>query len=258
MLGAGPYPCPPWNIPLPFAHREAGHPATRKVGSTLRIGARSCHSRRVGLKKERERAGERNWEATAPARLDRLRWVRSDAAAPGPRLHVRALLALRPKRRASPEPAVRLARVGCRAGLGWSRSAPQTLGGGARARKPCGAGWGRRGYAPRVPTRVWPPARGPTRRLCPRPGPRSLATPQPPARASPPQPPSLSPQSALRAWGPSTGDSSCGVKFNSQASSRRGLSTEVSSACAEGPQSPSGLAMNLWGPGTGRPCCSGP
>lgn len=54
--------------------RESGRPATRKVGPTLRIGAHSCHSRRVGLKKrerERERGKERKEVEEAAMRGDR-------------------------------------------------------------------------------------------------------------------------------------------------------------------------------------------
>lgn len=59
--------------------------------------------------------------------------MRSDAAAPGLRLLVRAPLALRPGRRASPEPAVRRARGG--AGPGWGgAAAPRKLWATERAR----------------------------------------------------------------------------------------------------------------------------
>lgn len=257
--------CPfsPQNIPLPSAHSER---ATRRLGAPqpgrwdllCGLGLTAVTPEGWGLEseregeREREKLGSNSLSPPGHAALGALGCSRPGPAPPRPR-------AARP-----PPGAPRVSGAGrapgargSRAGLGWSRSAPQTLGDRTRAREPCGAGWGRRGCAPRVPKRAWSPARGPPRRLCPRPGPRSLAAPPLPGRDSPPRQRSRSPRSSLRAWGSGTGDPLRGVKFISLASFQRSRSTEVSSACAEGPRSPRGLAMDLWGPSSGRLCHSG-
>lgn len=128
------------HLPPIRAHREgdceAGRPATRKVGPTLRIGAHSCHSRRVGLKKrERRREEEREIRKQQPQPA----WARCSGCARMQPPRARAYSSAR--RSPSAPSAARLRSRPCAgrawgAGAGWGgAAAPRKLWAAERARR---------------------------------------------------------------------------------------------------------------------------